>query len=255
MTPPVTPPPSTRRDARDMSVLVVAKAPVPGLAKTRLAACVGHLAAADVAAAALLDLLATLRTDRRRTLVALTGDVAASARSAELMDALARCTVFEQVDGPFAARLVHAHVRAQALAPGPMLQVGMDTPQVDAGLLRAAEEALAAYPAVLGPAVDGGWWALGLHAAEPAAALADVAMSTQTTGSDTRDALLATGLVGAEVGRLPALRDVDEWCDAVEVAAAVPGSRFAAAVAACTGSGCTAVGARVTRPESVGAAG
>lgn len=227
-----------------MSVLVVAKAPVPGVAKTRLAARVGDRAAADVAAAALLDLLETLRTDRRRTLVALTGDVAASARSTEIADALAACTVFEQVDGPFAARLVHAHVHAHALAPGPMVQVGMDTPQVDAALLHTAAEALAAYPAVLGPALDGGWWALGLHAGEPALALVDVAMSTDRTGSETRDALLATGLVGAEISELPALRDVDEWCDAVEVAAAVPGSRFAAAVAACT-----------VRAESVGAAG
>ena len=38
-----------------VTVLVVAKAPVPGLAKTRLAAAVGDEAAADIAAAALLD--------------------------------------------------------------------------------------------------------------------------------------------------------------------------------------------------------
>ena len=36
---------------------MVAKAPVPGLAKTRLAASIGAEAAADVAAAALLDTL------------------------------------------------------------------------------------------------------------------------------------------------------------------------------------------------------
>jgi organic hydroperoxide reductase OsmC/OhrA len=45
--------------------------------------------------------------------------------------------------------------------------------------------------------------------------------------------LLATGLVGDVVGRLDCLRDVDEWADAVEVAATVPGSLFAAAVADC----------------------
>lgn len=216
-----------------MAVLVVAKAPVPGLAKTRLAARVGNAAAAEVAAAALLDLLETLRRDRRRTLVALTGDLSLSARAAELADALSGCTVFAQADGPFAARLVHAHRRGQQLAPGPLLQVGMDTPQLDPDLLRAAQAALGTHRAVLGPADDGGWWALGLHAADPAAALADVAMSTHSTGFDTEAALLATGLVGDVVGRLPPLRDVDEWDDAVEVAAAVPGSRFAAAVAAC----------------------
>lgn len=225
---------TSRRDARDMTVLVVAKAPVPGLAKTRLAARVGDLAAADVAAAALLDLLETLQRDRRRTLVALTGELTESARRGALADALAACTVFSQVDGPFAGRLVHAHRRAQQLAPGPLLQVGMDTPQVDAAILRAAEKSLAEHRAVLGPAADGGWWALGLHEFDPASALADVAMSTASTGADTQAALLATGLVGDGVGELATLRDVDEWDDAVEVAAAVPGSRFAAAVAACT---------------------
>jgi glycosyltransferase A (GT-A) superfamily protein (DUF2064 family) len=215
-----------------MTVLVVAKAPVPGLTKTRLAAAIGAPAAADVAAAAFLDLLQTLRADHRRTLVALTGQLAASARHAELRDALTECTVFAQVEAPFAARLVHAHQRAQALVPGPLLQIGMDTPQLDAGLLDTAEAALKRYSAVLGPAEDGGWWGLGLHTAGPAAALGGVRMSAATTGAATRSALLVSGLVGEAVGELAALRDVDDWTDAVAVAAALPGSRFAAAVAA-----------------------
>lgn len=216
----------------EMAVLVVAKAPVPGLTKTRLAASIGAPAAADVAAAAFLDLLQTLRADHRRTLVALTGRLGASARHAELRDALTGCTVFAQVEAPFAARLVHAHHRAQELVPGPLLQIGMDTPQLDAGMLASAEELLNRYPAVLGPAEDGGWWGLGLHTAGPAAALGGVLMSAATTGAGTRSALLASGLVGEAVGELTALRDVDDWADAVAVAAALPGSRFAAAVAA-----------------------
>lgn len=226
-------PRDTQADVQHMAVLVVAKAPVPGLAKTRLAARVGTAAAADVAAAAMLDLLETLRRDRRRTLVALTGDLSQSARATELADALTGCTVFPQAEGAFSVRLARAHQRAQQLAPGPLLQVGMDTPQIDADLLRAAHAALGEHGAVLGPADDGGWWALGLHTADPAAALADVAMSTASTGADTEAALIATGLVGDVVGRLATLRDVDEWDDAVEVAAAVPGSRFAAAVSSC----------------------
>jgi glycosyltransferase A (GT-A) superfamily protein (DUF2064 family) len=216
-----------------MSVLVVAKAPVPGFAKTRLGARVGAAAAADIAAAAMLDLLHMLQADQRRTLVALTGDLSMAVRQPELREALAECTVFDQVDGSFAERLVHAHQRAQELAPGTLLQVGTDTPQLDPALLRAAEEGLTTHRAVLGPAVDGGWWALGLHSAAPATALLGVGMSTPTTGADTEASLLATGLVGDVVGRLASLRDVDEWNDALEVAATLPGSNFAAAVAGC----------------------
>ena len=216
-----------------MSVLVFAKAPVPGLAKTRLGARIGAAAAADIAAAAMLDLLQMLLADRRRTLVALTGDLSMSVRKHDIAAALAECAVFDQVDGSFAERLVHAHSRAQELAPGPLLQVGTDTPQLDPALLRAAEQELATHPAVLGPAVDGGWWALGLHSAAPATALLGVGMSTATPGADTEASLLATGLVGDAVGRLATLRDVDEWSDALEVASMLPGSRFAAAVVDC----------------------
>ncbi|HZG99055.1 MAG TPA: DUF2064 domain-containing protein [Nocardioidaceae bacterium] len=224
---------TTQGRERAMNVLVVAKAPVPGLAKTRLAAHIGARAAAEVAAAAMLDLLATLRDDRRRVLVALAGELSQSVRQAELREALADCTVFGQFVGSFAERLVHAHRRAHELVAGPLLQVGMDTPQLDVALLHSAEEGLATHRAVLGPAVDGGWWALGLHSASPATALLRVGMSTATTGADTEASLLATGLVGDVVGRLDCLRDVDEWADAVEVAATVPGSLFAAVVADC----------------------
>ncbi|MBX9920944.1 MAG: glycosyltransferase, partial [Mycolicibacterium frederiksbergense] len=58
------------------TVLVVAKAPVPGLAKTRLAAAVGDMMAADIAAAALLDTLdAVAAAPVSRRVVALTGDL------------------------------------------------------------------------------------------------------------------------------------------------------------------------------------
>ncbi len=59
-------------------------------------------------------------------------------------------------------------------------------------------------------------------------------MSTASTGADTQAALLATGLVGDTVQVLATLRDVDEWDDALAVAASIPRSRFArAAFAVC----------------------
>ncbi len=59
-----------------VAVLVVAKAPVPGLAKTRLAVAVGDDAAADIAAAALLDTLdAVVDAGVQARVVALTGDL------------------------------------------------------------------------------------------------------------------------------------------------------------------------------------
>ncbi|MBA2640637.1 MAG: glycosyltransferase, partial [Nocardioidaceae bacterium] len=78
------------------AVLVLAKAPVPGEAKTRLAAAVGDAVAADLAAAALLDTLRAASGTGATTLVALTGDLARAARRAQVQAALVDAVVFDQ---------------------------------------------------------------------------------------------------------------------------------------------------------------
>lgn len=204
--------------------LVVAKAPQPGRVKTRLGADIGMDHAAAVAAASLLDTLAacTDAVGAERCHLSLAGDLALAVRSQELRAALEGWSVHPQVGDDFAARLADAHARV----PGPVVQVGMDTPHVTPALLRDAVAGLADHDAVLGPAEDGGWWVLALREPAAAAALIGVPMSTPTTYVDTRAALVAAGL---DVGVTATLRDVDEVADAEAVAGLVPGSRFAAA--------------------------
>jgi glycosyltransferase A (GT-A) superfamily protein (DUF2064 family) len=105
----------------------------------------------------------------------------------------------------------------------------MDTPQVTSEALDEALGLLAAGPntAVLGPAVDGGWWAIGLHRPNPRVFLG-VPMSTAYTGAAQRRRLRA---LGHRVVDLPTLRDVDRIEDAVAVAGEAPDSRFADAMA------------------------
>jgi hypothetical protein len=209
------------------SLLVVAKAPVPGLAKTRLCPPATPEEAADVAAAALLDTLdAVLRTPHVRPVVALTGDLGEARRSAEIRDALRHCTVLAQRGASFADRLANAHADAHRAHGLPVFQIGMDTPQVTPLLLAESVDRLAAYEAVLGPAADGGWWALGLDDPSLARALHTVPMSQPDTGART---LLALG--DRDIGVLPVLSDVDDMATAREVAATVPHTRFAAALA------------------------
>jgi glycosyltransferase A (GT-A) superfamily protein (DUF2064 family) len=85
-----------------------------------------------------------------------------------------------------------------------------------------------AVDAVLGPAPDGGYWAIGLRRAN-ADVFRGVPMSDVRTLASQHGRLRALGLRTVE---LPQLRDVDRFEDAIQVAAQVPGSRFAAAVAA-----------------------
>ena len=105
----------------------------------------------------------------------------------------------------------------------------MDTPQVGAAGLSDALATLdtPGTDAVFGPALDGGWWAVGMRRPDPTAFLG-VPTSRPDTGSRQRRRLAACG----RVVDLPELRDVDEVADARAVAAAASGTRFAHAFAA-----------------------
>ena len=206
------------------TALVVAKAPVPGLAKTRIAADIGPDAAADLAAAALLDTLDTAVGSGMTVVVALTGALEQAARADELRAFLAGLVVVPQVGDTFGERLARAHLDANQ-GDG-VVQVGMDSPQLRADDLTEAANRLDDHASVLGPAEDGGWWLLGVRRGSDASALATVEMSTSTTGQHTRE------VIPGPTALLRTLRDVDTWADARAVAEEVPGSRFAAAVLA-----------------------
>lgn len=205
------------------TLLVVAKAPVAGQAKTRLATNTGHEESARLAAAALLDTLAVVAGLDRPVVVAMTGDLRQAPRGEEIRAALQPHRVVPQRGDDFASRLVAAH--ADADTGSGVVQVGMDTPHLEADVLRAASDALQDHDAVLGLAEDGGWWLLAVRTAELARCLADVPMSTPGTGAATEAALIAAG---ASVAHVAPMRDVDTWQDALQVARVAPGTRFGA---------------------------
>ncbi len=197
-------------------LIVLAKEPVPGRVKTRLCPPCTAAEAATLALAALADTLdAALASGARRVVLALDGRPGAW------------CPPGVEVVGQGAGSLDRRLTTAWAAATsGPAVLIGMDTPQVTAADLDAALGALADHDAVLGPASDGGWWALGLRRPHRRA-FAGVPMSRTDTGARQHARLTALGLRTAP---LPVRTDVDTWDDAVTVARAAPGGRFAAAV-------------------------
>ena len=208
-----------------MRLLVTAKAPVPGLAKTRLAGAVGDVAAARLASAALRDTLTTCLDASADVHVAMTGDLGSAVDAEPLRALLGRCRVFEQLGATFADRLAHAH----AVAGGDgalVVQVGMDTPQVTLADLTAVVATAGDDPGVgvLGLAEDGGWWVLALRRPEYAEALRRVPMSTASTAHLTEAALSDAGCT---VRRTLVMRDVDLVDDAEAVAAVRPDGWFA----------------------------
>ncbi|MBQ0900975.1 DUF2064 domain-containing protein [Micromonospora sp. U21] len=212
-------------------LLVVAKAPVPGAVKTRLCPPATAVQAARIAAAALRDTLDAVRATPGVTpVLACAGRLTEADDAAALTAALAGWLVLDQRGAGLGERLANAYAEVAAAYPGrPVLQIGMDTPQLTPARLTDAVRRLRAADAVLGRARDGGWWSLGLRDPRYADVLHEVPMSTPDTGHDTWAALTGRGL---RVAPLPVLRDVDEWPDALAVAMEVPEGRFARQVAA-----------------------
>jgi glycosyltransferase A (GT-A) superfamily protein (DUF2064 family) len=207
-----------------VTVLVVAKAPEPGHAKTRLAAAVGDRLAADIAAAALLDTLeAVAAAPVAARVLAVMDDLDAAVGAAEIRRRLESFTVIPQRGDDFADRLANAH--ADAAEGHPVLQIGMDTPQVTAELLTDCARQLLGAPAVLGMAHDGGWWVLGVQTPTIAECLRAVPMSRPDTGELTLKALRDNGI---DVTPVQPLADFDVLEDVAGVRdACAPASRFA----------------------------
>ncbi|MET8868874.1 TIGR04282 family arsenosugar biosynthesis glycosyltransferase [Nonomuraea sp. NPDC004580] len=203
---------------REPHIVIIAKEPLPGKVKTRLTPPYSQEEAAALAEAALRDSLRAAAAVAARPVLALDGlpgrwlppDV----------------VVIPQRGAGLDERLAAAFTDAHRLRPGPVVLIGMDTPQVTPELLREAAYALEEHDAVYGPAADGGFWLLGLRRPDPSLLLG-VPMSHPETGKHQLDRLDRAEL---SVHHLPELVDVDTAADAAAVAAAAPGSGFAATV-------------------------
>ena len=207
-------------------VLVMAKAPVAGLVKTRLCPPLSLEEAAEVAEAALADTLAAVAACRAdRKIIALDGQP--GPWLPEGFD------VIPQAGRGLGPRLANAWAATAPSTGGWGIQIGMDTPQVSASELDDLLALLVSGPpsrqgrtAVLGPASDGGWWVIGLPGTDPRRVFSDVEMSTPRTGSAQLSRLRALGL---QVAVVQEHRDVDAVADLAAVGETHPQLRTAAA--------------------------
>ncbi|MFH5877435.1 DUF2064 domain-containing protein [Arthrobacter sp. NA-172] len=205
----------------NLTIAVVAKECLPGRVKTRLTP---PLTPGGAALLAQLSLSMTLESVRsfpaRRRLLVMDG----KPRDCDA----AGFTVQEQVPGSLDTRLAAIFDSVR----GPLLLVGMDTPQLSTEHLEPLFLDWATdsprHGAWFGPAYDGGFWALAML--RPRGELIrGVEMSTGSTGAKQLGRLHAAG---QRTGVLPRLRDMDSFGDAMDIAADLPGTEFAAAVQA-----------------------
>jgi glycosyltransferase A (GT-A) superfamily protein (DUF2064 family) len=223
------------------TLIVIAKETIPGKVKTRLHPPLSYEEAAEVAAAAIQDTLAAASAvDVDRRILYFDGNLFPPGSE--------DYEVVPQGTGDLDVRLAHIFDHCT----GPTVLIGMDTPQLDAQVLRdmfarwAAEDDDEATDAgttdvFFGFANDGGFWTLGMR--EPDGSLIrGVPMSKDDTGRVQLDRLEAAGLSASLV---PELVDVDTIDDARTVATIAPHTRFAETLRRIEGTtSATAEGAR-----------
>ena len=194
-------------------IVIFAKAPVPGAAKTRLIPALGQEGAARLAA----EMLAA----------AAAAAVAADLGEPELCATPAPETpdwvtfrptevrMTDQGAGDLGERLARAASRVLA-AGEQVLLIGTDCPALDAARLRAAVERLDTHDAVIHPTHDGGYALLGLRRFDPLL-FSEIAWSTASVAGETIARVRALGW-SLHIG--DTLHDIDEPED---LAALAPG--------------------------------
>ena len=200
------------------ALVVLAKTPRPGRVKTRLCPPLTPHAAARFAAAALDDTLDLVDGGLWSARV-LALDLPSSDWDRPGWIRVTQCT------GGLDVRLGHALEQAQRASPtAPVLLIGMDTPHLHPDDLAAARELLDSHDAVLGPAEDGGFWAIGLRRAD-ARLIQGVPMSSQETAAIQLVRFREAGLSAAIAATY---RDIDTIDDARRASRLAADSRFAA---------------------------
>lgn len=186
------------------TVIIFVKAPRAGAVKTRLGADIGLGRAAALFRIMTASTIAQSTQGSWRTMLAVDPDWAIAGFDNLWPPHLMRMA---QGRGDLGCRMARAFDKK---APGPVVIIGADAPELRARHLRAAFDALRGADAVFGPAADGGYWLVGLSRRRAAPDLfGGVRWSTKHALADTVKTLPRA----FHVAYLKELQDVDEKCD------------------------------------------
>jgi rSAM/selenodomain-associated transferase 1 len=189
------------------AVIVFAKAPLAGFAKTRLIAALGAEGAAMLAERLMYATLErALEADIGPVELCVTPDRTHPAFA--LAAQRGSTTLSDQGEGDLGARMARAFERVLSTHDKALL-IGTDAPRLDAAYLRSAATALSGADAVFGPAADGGYVLVGLRRTAPEL-FTGMRWSHDQVMVQTRERLAALRLRHVEQ---PVLHDIDEPAD------------------------------------------
>jgi rSAM/selenodomain-associated transferase 1 len=192
---------------KSTKIIIFAKAPQPGWAKTRLIPALGAEGAAELA---LRMLRVTLAAARQAAIgpveLCVTPEIAD--RAWQNVTFTHTLEINSQGSGDLGARLARATARALE-HHNSVLLIGTDCPLLNAPALRAAAAKLRRADAVIYPTVDGGFALLGLRQSD-VSVFSDIAWSTNEVTSEVMKRINALQW-SVHVG--PTLYDIDEPAD------------------------------------------
>lgn len=193
----------------------MARWPAPGRCKRRLAQELGAARAAQIQARLTVHTLAAAREARQghglELVLAVEGLASRAARRWGQAHGVDRTVL--QGRGALGLRLQRQFQRAAREGVSQVVLLGSDLPQLEASDLSAAFRALGHRQAVLGPALDGGYWLIGLRRPEPEL-LAGIAWGGAQVLEQTLAAMARQGLepeLLSRRGDLDWARDLKPW--------------------------------------------
>lgn len=194
------------------TIIVFTREPIPGVTKTRLISRLGAEAAASLAHSFILDALAKARALTDALIIA--GSAPEGVRHSSYFRRLARsfgATLIDQEGGPLGARMRRA---LEPYCEEGALLIGTDTPSLPPDILARDIRLLKTYSVVLGPSLDGGYYAVGVRGALP-----DIFRGVRWG----RASVLASTVTRLKKSRTPYVLgegwyDIDRWTDLLALA-------------------------------------
>lgn len=209
------PPHSSSQTARNAALVIFAKAPVPGQVKTRLCPPLTPDEAATLHGSFVIDMLERTKTAAAKLKLPLDRYLACAPSSTlvffQIMEERQSVKLIDQAGDDLGARMLQAFATLFGKGYQRVLIVGTDIPSLPLDHYKQALALLDSHDVVLGPALDGGYYLIGLKQPRPEL-FTNIVWSTDRVLTATQEK--AAGL-GLKTALLPPWRDVDTIDDLI----------------------------------------
>lgn len=200
---------SASTQPQSAALVIFAKAPVPGQVKTRLCPPLTPDEAATLHGSFVIDMLERTKVTTTKLKLPFDRYLACAPSSTlvffQIMEERQGVKLIDQVGDDLGARMQQTFATLFGKGYQHVFIVGTDVPSLPLDHYKQALTQLDAHDVVLGPALDGGYYLIGLKQPRPEL-FADIAWSTDRVLATTQKKAASLGL---KVALLPSWRDVD----------------------------------------------